>query len=204
VADLNSLIKIDKTLIEPASITCARAFENDSFTHWLIPNPAKRANLRYPFEMYLRMSALNNGSAYYTTSTACEGVIAWTPANAATPILALLEAGYPFLPLRCGWRYFWRDNRSTAMCNKLRKKFAPPNHCYLALLAVDPAHQRQGIASMLLKSLLETLDQDKTPCYLETQNLKNVAMYQNFGFKLVHQTHVTGGDHPLYLMLRQF
>ncbi|MCL2706971.1 MAG: GNAT family N-acetyltransferase [Dehalococcoidia bacterium] len=200
---LDSLLKIDNSLVEPASITCARAFENDSFTRWLIPNPAKRANIRYPFKGYLRMAAANSASMAFTTSQRCEGVITYMPAETKFSLFTMLDAGYPFTSLRCGWRYLWLDSKSTSMCDKLRKKLAPPRYCYLALLAVDPAYQGQGIASALIKPILQMLDKDNMPCYLETQNLKNVEMYQHFGFKLMHQTNAPGGEHPLYFMLRQ-
>ncbi|MCL2281486.1 MAG: GNAT family N-acetyltransferase [Dehalococcoidia bacterium] len=199
----SSLVKIDKTLVEPASITCARAFEDDTLTHWMIPNPKKRVNLRYAFEMHLRMSAAGDSSIAYATSPNCEGVAIWVKAGAKDSLMASLAAGFPFLPLRCGWRYFWRDSRSTSMCNKLRSKFAPILHCYLAVLAVTPEHQGKGMASALVKPMLEILDQDKMSCYVETQNMKNVGMYQHFGFKLVHQTCLPSKGPPLYLMLRQ-
>ena len=199
---LDALVKIDEALVEPASITCARAFEGDPMTIWMIPDAAKRANLRYAFEMILRVAA-QGGAEAYTTSAACEGVAVWMPAGTKQSMGMLMQAGYPYLPLRCGWRYLWLDGRSMAYCEKLKKKYAPARHCYLAALAVDPERQGKGIASALIKPMLEKLDGEKMPCYVETQNMKNVAMYTHFGFKLVHQAKMPGGDHPIYLMLRQ-
>ena len=88
-------------------------------------------------------------------------------------------------------------------CEKLRRKYAPPRHLYLGLLAVAPEHQGKGHASALLKPMLKKLDEEKMACYLETQNLKNIAIYQHFGFKMVHETCIPGSDYPLYLMLRE-
>jgi len=201
MSGLENLLKIDYSLVEPASITCANAFKGDPLTAWMIPDPAKRANLRYAFEMVLRIAA-QGGAEAYATSPSCEGVAIWMPAGAKQSMSMLLRAGYPHLPLRCGWRYLLLDGRSLAYCEKLKKKYAPVRHCYLAALAVDPLHQGKGIASLLLKPLLAKLDADKMPCYVETQNMKNVAMYQHFGFKLVHETCMPGGNYPLYLMLR--
>jgi hypothetical protein len=50
--------------------------------------------------------------------------------------------------------------------------------------------------------MLARLDESGMACYVETQNMKNVAMYQHFGFALVHETLIPGSKHPLYLMLR--
>ncbi len=199
---LNGLLNIDAPLIEPASVTCARAFEGDPMTAWMIPDEKKRSNLRYAFEMILNLSVMGGAEAY-TTSPDCEGVAIWMPAGTKQSLNMLLRAGYPYLPLRCGWRYFILDARSLSLCEKLKKKYAPKHHCYLAALAVSPKHQGEGIASALLKPMLAKLDEDGTPCYVETQNMKNVAMYQHFGFKLLHEDRIPGGDYPVYILLRQ-
>ncbi len=201
MSGLESLLRIDLSLVEPASMTCARAFADDPLTTWMIPDPAKRPNLRYAFEMVLRVSAMG-GAEGYTTSPLCEGVAVWMPSGTKQSMGMLLRAGYPHLPLRCGWRYLLLDGRSLAYCEKLKKKYAPARHCYLAALAVGPLHQGKGIASLLLKPMLAKLDEEKMACYVETQNMKNVAMYQHFGFKLVHETCMPGGTYHLYLMLR--
>ena len=198
---LDSLLRIDLSLVERASITCARAFADDPLTLWMIPDPHKRANLRYAFEMILRMAAMGGAEAY-TTSAVCEGVAVWMPAGAKQSIVMLLRAGYPSLPLRCGWRYLLLDSRSMTLSEKLRKKYAPARHCHLSLLGVDPEHQGKGFASALLKPILARLDEEKMACCVETQNMKNVNMYCHFGFNLVHQTRIPGSDYPLFLMLR--
>jgi ribosomal protein S18 acetylase RimI-like enzyme len=196
------LVRIDRTLVETASITCARAFAEDPMTVWMIPDAVKRTNMRYAFEMVLRIAAMGGAEAY-TTSPDCEGVAVWMPAGKKQSIDMLIKAGYPRLPLRCGWRYFLLDNLTIAHCEKMRKRYAPPVHCYLGLLAVDPEHQGKGLAGALLRPMLSRLNNEKTACYLETQNLKNVSIYQHFGFELVHETHVPGSNLLLYLMLRQ-
>jgi ribosomal protein S18 acetylase RimI-like enzyme len=199
---LESLLRIDLSLVEPASMTCARAFADDPVTAYLIPNEKKRANLHYTFEVPLRISAMGGADAY-ATSPECEGIAIWMPSGMKQSISMTIRGGYPRLPLRCGWSYFVRDAAMLRQCEKLKRKYAPPRHLYLGLLAVAPEHQGKGYASALLKPMFKRLDADKMACYLETQNLKNVAMYQHFGFRLVHETCVTGCKLPLYLMLRE-
>ena len=199
---LESLLRIDLSLVEQASMTCACAFADDPMTAYLIPNEQKRVNLHYTFEVPLRISAMGGAEAYATTSE-CEGIAIWMPSGMKQSISMMLQAGYPRLPLRCGWRYFIRDAAMLRQCEKLRSKYAPANHLYLGLLAVAPEHQGKGHASTLLKPMLKRLDNEKMPCYLETQNMKNVAIYRHFGFKLVHETRLLGGNNPLYLMLRE-
>ena len=199
---LESLLRIDLSLIEQASMTCARAFADDPLTAYLIADEKKRVNLHYTFEVPLRISAMGGAEAY-ATSPECEGIAIWMPSGTKLSLSMMLQAGYPRLPLRCGWRYFIRDATMLRQCEKLRRKYAPPRHLYLGLLAVAPEHQGKGHASALLKPMLKKLDEEKMACYLETQNLKNIAIYQHFGFKMVHETCIPGSDYPLYLMLRE-
>jgi ribosomal protein S18 acetylase RimI-like enzyme len=199
---LSSLVRINSDLVEKASITCARAFEGDSLTRWMVPDASKRLNLRYAFETMLRVAVLG-GSEAYATSAECEGVAIWMPAGTKQSMGMLMQAGYPQLPLRCGWRYLLRDSRTMSLCEKLRKKYAPAKHYYLNTLAVDPGAQGRGFATALLEPMLGRLDSEETACYVETQNLKNVEMYRHFGFRLVYETRVPGTEHPLYLMLKE-
>ena len=199
-ANLGSLVRINESLVEKASITCARAFEGDPLTLWMIPDTSKLCNLRYAFETILRVAVLG-GSEAYATSAECEGVAIWMPAGAKQSMSMLMQAGYPQLPLRCGWRYLLRDSRTMSLCEKLRKKYAPAKHYYLNTLAVDPAFQGRGFARDLLEPMLGRLDSEDTACYVETQNMKNVDIYRHFGFRLVHETLIPGTEHPLYLML---
>jgi ribosomal protein S18 acetylase RimI-like enzyme len=197
----DNLVPIDKNLVKPASLTATHAFIDDPETVYLIPDEAKRINLHYTFEYYLRVTVFGKGEAY-TTSSQCEGVAIWAHSEQKIPFWVTIRAN-PFLPLRCGWRcvsHYMKANRITL---EIKKQYAPPRHMYLALLAVDPAYQGKGHASALLKPMLARLDQEHLPAYLETQNMKNVAMYQHFGFKLVYETVLPKTTLPIYCMLRE-
>ena len=77
---LESLLRIDLTLIEQASMTCARAFADDPLTAYLIADEKKRVNLHYTFEVPLRISAMGGAEAY-ATSPECEGIAIWMPSG---------------------------------------------------------------------------------------------------------------------------
>jgi ribosomal protein S18 acetylase RimI-like enzyme len=199
--ETNGLLRINKNLVKPASICCARAFQDDPYTLHLIPDKRKRSNLRYGFAYYLNLSV--NGSAEtYTTSPGCEGVAMWVPPGLNLPLWSFLRGGNPFLPLRCGWRYVYGEFLANRYCQKIKDKYAPERYLYLALLAVDPAFQGKGFASLLLKQGLRKADDQHLPCYLETQNRKNEAMYWHFGFKTVFEAEYPGTHSPIIAMLR--
>jgi hypothetical protein len=42
--------------------------------------------------------------------------------------------------------------------------------------------------------MLERLDRKGTPCYLNTQNEKNVGLYEHFGFQVVDRQMIPGSS----------
>ena len=76
-------------------------------------------------------------------------------------------------------------------------------HYYLELLGVDEQFQGMGYASKLVKPVLAHADQSRRCCYLETQNEKNVALYQHYGFEVVDTIQPGFGGSAYYLMLRK-
>lgn len=201
MVELDNLVNVDKNLLKAASITAARAFADDPEIICLIPDERKRTNLRYAFEYYLKTHILGNGEAY-TTSPQCEGVAVWLYSENKLPFWAAIKAN-PFPSLRCGWRFITHQMEANHTAIQIKKQYAPTRHMYLALLGVDPIYQGKGFASVLLKPMLERMDKSHLPAYLETQNMKNVAMYQHFGFKLVYETVMPKTTFPMYCMLRE-
>jgi ribosomal protein S18 acetylase RimI-like enzyme len=198
---MNQVIPISISMIKQASFNCAEAFLDDPFTEYAIPNVKQRANLRFGFEYYLRASLLGKAQVY-TTSPACEGVAVWQDSLKKEPFGLFFRVN-PLLPVRCGLLYVMREFSTNRLAEKIKKEFAPKHHVYLALLAVSPHSRGKGFASTLIKALIDELDRDHLPCYLETQNLQNASMYEHFGFKVIHQVLIPGTDLPLYMMLRE-
>jgi GNAT superfamily N-acetyltransferase len=198
---MSNPIRLPESLVNKASITCANAFIDDPETIYLIPDKKKRENLKYAFVYYLRMSVAERAEIC-TTSPNCEGVAIWTESEGKTPWWTIFSIN-PFPPLRCGWRYILHEMTFYRFAHKVKKQFAPFPHKYLALLAVDPSQQGKGFASQLLKPMLEKLDKQHLPTYLETQNLKNVNMYRHFGFELVYENTLPHTTLPMYVMVRK-
>jgi GNAT superfamily N-acetyltransferase len=201
MSELENFIRMDPSLVKPASITMGRAFHDDPYADYVIPDKNKRSNMRYGFEYSLRVS-LSAGAEGYLTSPAAEGAALWISSERKGGWKQLWQAANIRLPLRCGWRYMYRCMSAENLCNKISKKYAPPRHMYLALLAVDPEHQGKGYGSALLQPMFRKLDREHLPCYLETETKKNVAIYQHYGFKLVYETMLPHSTCPMYFMLR--
>ena len=60
---------------------------------------------------------------------------------------------------------------------------APP-HWYLSLLATHPDHSGKGLGMRLMADMLESVDAEHLPAYLESTNPANVERYRGAGFEL--------------------
>ena len=75
-------------------------------------------------------------------------------------------------------------------------------HWYLPMIGVDPAKQRNGYGSALLKHALRRCDGQHAVAYLESSSPKNVPLYERHGFELLGTIQV-GSSPPLFPMLRR-
>jgi hypothetical protein len=55
----------------------------------------------------------------------------------------------------------------------------------------------------LLRPVLERIDRERMPCFLETNTAKNVAIYRRFGFEVVSEDKVPGTEVTSFAMLRK-
>jgi len=74
-------------------------------------------------------------------------------------------------------------------------------HWYLSVLGVDPAHQKKGLGSALLQSVLNECDRHQIPAYLESSNPANVPFYQRHGFEVMSTIQV-GNSPRIFPMIR--
>jgi ribosomal protein S18 acetylase RimI-like enzyme len=65
-------------------------------------------------------------------------------------------------------------------------------HWHIGPIGVLPASQGQGIGKALLGSFLETVDEDGSMAYLETDVDRNVSLYEEFGFHVLGQMDILG------------
>jgi ribosomal protein S18 acetylase RimI-like enzyme len=77
-----------------------------------------------------------------------------------------------------------------------------PPHWYLAVLGTEPDRQGEGLATALLKGVLEDCDSNEVPAYLETGTERNVAFYTRHGFKVREELRLPKGP-PIWLMWRE-
>lgn len=198
----NSIIHLQKDQIKPAAEMLAKAFIDNPMFALFIPNTAERAK-KWP---YLFQFQIRYGMRYgevHTTSSRLEGAAIWFPSDKVKiTIWRSIRCGVlPMIP-KVGWKLLRRMETIDNYARSIHRRHAPFKHWFLAILGVEPHLQGSGYASALLKPMISRIDHDNLPCYVETENMKNVSMYQHFGFKIVEEFKIPGYDLKLWAMLR--
>jgi ribosomal protein S18 acetylase RimI-like enzyme len=197
------LVRLSKDQIGPASELLTRAFFQDSKLTCLLPDEDMRKERgRYLFEFELRYG-MRYGRVY-ATSPRLEGVAVWLPSERSEiTFWRAFRSGGMTLQKRLGKESMDRLLAFSAFVDRCHRKHAPDPHCYLFFLGVDPAFQGKGFASRLLAPVLISLERKGIDCYLNTQNERNVPLYQHFGFRVVDREILPGTNIVHTGMLRR-
>jgi GNAT superfamily N-acetyltransferase len=65
-----------------------------------------------------------------------------------------------------------------------------------------PPSQRRGLAALTLAPVLEAIDRDGVPAFLETSSTTNVAFYERLGFHVAGHRQIDGGGPEVWAMYR--
>jgi ribosomal protein S18 acetylase RimI-like enzyme len=176
------MIRLGVDDIDWATKLLTEAFLDEPPSTHLFRGPRRGAQVDY----FMRCGcayALLFGECYTTPER--EGVALWLlPGETAMTFGRMYRAGMLSAPFRLGPGAFSRFMDFVGHTDKLHKKAAPMPHYYLFTLGVRPAAQGRGVGRRLLEGMLERVDAERAPAYLETQKAENVGLYRKFGFEV--------------------
>jgi GNAT superfamily N-acetyltransferase len=192
---------IPRELTSRAAEIFAAAMRADPLQLYFFPDAAQRPAQLLALYRYKVASALAN---LYAPTPGLEGCAIWIRPGEATG--AGFGAGllpdalrlFAVIPLAA----FARMIRYERFAHRLHLRLMPGPHWYLDGIAVAPERQGQGWASRLIRPVLAQADAENRPCYLETQNPRNVAIYARFGFCLLRQVKLPGTPVEHFAMRR--
>lgn len=202
--DLKNLMPVGKSGVKPAARVLSRAFQDSPIFIHLLPDPVERRNkLHYLFEIVVR-DGIRHGEVY-ATSQNLEGLAVWIPSERGESMSPwrMMRSGALSLLFRFSRDFSSRQGPVTGFIDAAHKRHAPFRHWFLQAIGVDPAYQGKGCASRLLKPMLARIDRENMPCYLDTEEEKNVSIYQHFGFKVLEEVKIPSTDIILRAMLRE-
>ncbi len=70
-------------------------------------------------------------------------------------------------------------------------------------VAVEPELHNQGIGTAIIRDGLPLAERESRPCYLETSEPRNLALYKRFGFAVLEEATLGKGGPPAWALLRQ-
>jgi GNAT superfamily N-acetyltransferase len=201
--DLPGLLKLDKKLAEPAIKMLTRAFWTYPILTYYFPEESLRryisdSMLAFPIYTCLRYGEI------YSTSQQLEGVAVWSPSEkypvSFWGILRTVPLRYIF---GMTLNEMARMQTVDRFLNDIHKRLVPYSHMYLEILGVDPPYQKRGFSSKLMKPMLQRLDREQRPCFLETQDPQDVPIYQHFGFEIIDQSAIPESPLTSWALLRK-
>jgi ribosomal protein S18 acetylase RimI-like enzyme len=202
VLDLDASMANHKAIARQLAALLARAFHDYPEYLYLFPDEKKRHDKLVALFRVMAMYCLRYGKVIATLERA-EAVLMYLPPPATISGAGMVKSGALAMLFNLGWTFLPKQGRIINVIATARETIIPSPHAYLFLLATDPASQKQGHASALMREFLGRIDASGTACYLETSDAENVAYYQRFGFELVEEKAVPGANVTIRALLRK-
>ena len=153
--------------------------------------------------MQITLKTMTKDAIIYADSEEMNGFAAWIPfgftGNKAIPFL---KSGGIKLILHSGFGIINRLSAYEKYAMNLKKEFTDHYDWYLFNLSVKKDAQGKGIASKLLRPMLQFCDDEKMVAYLETNKEGNVGLYKHYGFELKKEELIPKTTVMHYAMVR--
>ncbi len=198
-----NLYKVRRRDIKKAVEVLTKAFDRDPLTQFMFPNDETRQNRSSHYFKFIISYGLKFGEVY-APSPKIEGLAIWYLSDKyEMTMMKQLRAG--------GMRLFMKLKKETIrrmlplgrFSGEMHRKYGHFRHWYLSPIGVDPEYQGKGLGSLMIRTMLSRIDDEKLPCLLETQNPTNVEIYKRFGFEVVAKDMIPDTDIPHWVMVRQ-
>ena len=201
--ELTSLLRLEKSQAKSAAGVLARAFQNYPLSKFYFPDNSSRSKVNQYICAIGSYIGIRFGEVY-ASSANLEGIAVWLPSEHYRMDFRSLLSAVPLSTLfGFGLSEGIRMRGMGEYIDKVHKRLAPFNHWYLSMLGVEPHLQGRGYAGKLLRPMLRRTDQEKLPCYLETNDETDVPIYQHFGFGIIEVSNIPETNLKNWAMLRE-
>ena len=189
--DLNRLAEI-----------AADAYEDYPLHNWL--TKGKYDKKASKLIMQISLKTMTEDAIIYADSEEMNGFAAWLPFGfTGSKTLPFLFNGGLKLILHSGLGIIGRLLTYENYAMNLKKEFTNNYDWYLYNLSIKKDAQGKGIASKLMRPMLQFCDDEKMVAYLETNKEKNVSLYNHYGFELKKEELIPKTTVTHYAMVRK-
>jgi ribosomal protein S18 acetylase RimI-like enzyme len=173
--------------------TIVQAFRTDPAARWMFRDERQYLAKFPEFIKAFAGVAFAHGNAHYTADYSAAAL--WLPPGIHPDEMALVTLLEETLPEAGQAEVF-------ALFEQMERHHPDEPHWYLPMIGVDPAKQRSGYGSALLRYGLELCDGQNKLAYLEASSRQSVRLYERHGFTVIGSMQI-GSSPPLFPMLRR-
>lgn len=154
--------------------------------------------------MQATLKTMTEDAVIYADSEEMNGFAVWLPFGfTGNKTLPFLMSGGLSLFLHAGFGLVGRLLTYETYAMNLKKEFTDNYDWYLFNLSIKKDAQGKGLASKLMRPMLEFCDDEKMVSYLETNKESNVGLYQHYGFELMKEEQIPKSTVMHYAMVRK-
>lgn len=154
--------------------------------------------------MLVSLKAMTKDAVIYADSEELNGFAAWFPQGFTgnKPLPFILNGGLKLF-LHAGIGIMGKLLIYEDYGMSLKKESTDHYDWYLFNLSIKREAQGKGIATKLMRPMLQFCDDEKMVAYLETHKGSNVGLYEHYGFDLVKEEEIPKTSVIHYSMVRK-
>ena len=154
--------------------------------------------------MQISLKTMSADAVIYADSEEINGFAVWMPFGfTGSKTIPFLMHGGLHLILHSGPSIIGRLLTYETYAMNLKKTFTEHYDWYLYNLSIKKDAQGRGIASKLMRPMLQFCDDERMVAYLETNKEANVGLYRHYGFDLMKEEQIPKSTVIHYAMVRQ-
>ncbi|MFO7772342.1 MAG: GNAT family N-acetyltransferase [Dehalococcoidia bacterium] len=203
---MKSLVRLNRSHVKPASDVLALAFQDYPLLLYAFPDEAERQRMVSYYSQMVLYYGIRYGEVY-ATSPDFEGVAAWVASDYFPMTFWKIIRSVPMSVIGAFSRGAGKEGSSRMKhagkyIDAMHKRHAPFKHWFFLIIGVAPQSQGKGCASQLIRPMLDRMDEEGLPCYIETMDERNVRLYEHFGFEVMEEFGIPDAHLTTWALLR--
>ena len=192
---------VQKKDIERLAEVAADAYRDYPLHNWF--TNGKYDEVASKLLMEVTLKTMTEDAVIYADSEEINGFAVWIPFGfSGNKTMPFVLSGGLKLVFHSGFGFIGRLLAYESYAMNLKKKFTDNYDWYLFNLSIKKDAQGKGIASKLMRPMLQHCDEERMVAYLETNKGKNVGLYQHYGFDLMKEELIPKSPVTHYAMVR--
>lgn len=196
------LYLVPKKDVKRLAKIAADAYRDYPLHNWL--SKGKYDEVASRLLMQVTLKTMTEDAVIYADSEEMNGFAVWLPFGfEGSKALPFLLNGGLRLICHSGPGIIGRLMTYENYGMELKKKYTDNYDWYLFNLSIKTEAQGKGLASRLMRPMLQFCDDERMVAYLETHKESNIGLYEHYGFDLMREEPIPKTDVRHYAMVRK-